>query len=358
MIRDVASQRIDPSAFFRDPKGNLNFTVAIGALLMGASGALASQDGRNHGLEALNAMIDRDIQTQEKNIASKRAAIGQRQSIYAQMREELGDKILADEKYRAAALESAKNRILAFSAGSDSKIDKARTAQAVAALDKEQQEALLTFDQRALAMSQQQAAASASARAHQAQQQFENVIRVRELGIKEQDAETRRIEATGKPGVETAKRTSEYANKMQDAKIPQAEASLAAFKSRLPKPGQDIPGTGIAAGARSALPRWAPGSLDSDERINRNHLEQMFNDYRTAVTGAGGSAEEIENIRKSLFGAGTTAELWDAVAKMESGIKGARANIDAGYGPDVVGAYKANRKAQGNEPLDVRRGLK
>jgi hypothetical protein len=211
MIQQVSAEKIDPNAFFHDKDGGINFTAALGALLMGASGALASQDGRNHGLEAINAMIDRNIAAQEKNIANKRAAIGQRQSLYADMRAELGDKILADEKFRAGALESAKNRLLAFSAGSDSKIDARRTEQGVAALEQEKQQALLNFDTR----SQQMAAAQSSAAAHRAQQQFNNIVTTRELGIKQQDATTRAAEAATK-AAEVAGGGKEHRNKTME----------------------------------------------------------------------------------------------------------------------------------------------
>ncbi len=357
MIDDLAREKTDPNRVFHSGDTARDVSFTLGAMLLGGLGGLASgvQGGPNQGIGMLNQIIDRDIAAQDKDLANKRGVIQARDTIYGQMRQAYGDKQAADAAFKAGAIETAKTRLIALTADTSNPVTRAQAEKSLALLEREQAQHMTTFSQQALTLAQQQAAASAAAARTRLDKEREYRLKLAELGIKEVEAgaklkaaEAARIEAGGKADQHVADKTAEYSGKLETAGLPQAEAEIATLLGKLPKRGEEIPGFSNSARARDFLASGSAGGmgkrvlLSDEERTNQNNVEQLFLAFRKAMTGSGGSAEEMEQIKSAALGARSTQELWGFIAKAEDVVKARKANLQAGYGPAVTKRYDEN----------------
>lgn len=104
-LAEIEAGAIDPGKFWQERStGN-----TIGAALVIAFGAVgqALAGGKNLGLDAIEKAIDRDLDAQEKNLGKKQWEAGQLGALYAAEKERLGDKLLARNEAKIAALSMA-----------------------------------------------------------------------------------------------------------------------------------------------------------------------------------------------------------------------------------------------------------
>lgn len=353
MIDDLAASKVDPSHLFHSGDSLKDFSYALGALLAIGGGA-AMGDARG-GIAMVNQWVERDMRAQEHAIEQKKAAIGARNTLYGQLRQEFGDRKLAREAYGAAMMTAAETRLKGMLAGYESKSVQARGNEVLAQIDQQKQEHLANFSQQALTVAQQQAAASAAAQRAAADKAFEKSMKVAELSLKEREVGAREAEAGKKSSDKTSDQTAEYARELEKSGIPQASAEIDALKAHLPKPGQPIPGLGLTddAIAKYGGELGKRALMSSDERINRANVEKLALAYRKAVTGSGGSAEELASINSAFLGARSTEELWNAIATADDILAARKANLQAGYGPKVTSTYDENLKSSVRPPLST-----
>lgn len=99
----VASARLDPSRWYRDQGAGGTIAAAIAIALGGLGQALGGTD-RNLALEEINRSIDRDMEAQQSEIDSGRAAADLAGNMLSITRQEFGDRDAAREAGRAAML--------------------------------------------------------------------------------------------------------------------------------------------------------------------------------------------------------------------------------------------------------------
>lgn len=111
---EIAATKIDPSQYFS--KGNAFgnvlslLSVALGGFAEGYSGGRL----KNNALAMLQNSIAQDIEAQKANLANKRGALSESQSLYGLARQKFGDDQTAMEYTRARQNELLKNQALRF----------------------------------------------------------------------------------------------------------------------------------------------------------------------------------------------------------------------------------------------------
>lgn len=391
MLTAVEQERIDPNRLFANKGAAEKMTYILGAALAGF--AQARLGGSNVVLDGLDHLINQDIAAQKANLENKREVIRGRESLYGQLRQQLGDVKAADAAYGLLITQAAENRIKAMSSTMDSPVMAARLEQGLAAIG--QQKAKRTEEmaqasiQRATAMAQATAAARQKAvedARKESQREFDNVYKLRELDIKRADAETKRLEAGKKSGDSTDARRVGYAQDLEKAGIPQAQATLEELRNRLPSREvkredgsvlrvpdvtKDVPGftTGSkVANWLSELPQGLPGGdavhavaqrvlLSDEARLNRQDVQRLALAYKNQVTGSGGSDREAEDIYKAFMGAGSKEELWNTLNQAQSVIDSRKGNLQSGYGPEVVQSYEQNKSGSAFPNVTFKPGL-
>jgi len=127
---DAASGEIDRNRIWSNEGSRV--TGAIGVLL-GGLGTL--NGGRNASLDIINKAMDDEIAAQRDALASKRNNVAAQNSIYGQLREQLGDQRLADQAYRSVLQQSLMNQLQTVSSRYDSEQIRANASKAIADLE-------------------------------------------------------------------------------------------------------------------------------------------------------------------------------------------------------------------------------
>lgn len=111
---EIAATKIDPSQYFAKGNGFGNvlslLSVALGGFAEGYSGGRL----KNNALAMLQNSIAQDIEAQKANLANKRGALSESQSLYGLARQKFGDDQTAMEYTRARQNELLKNQALRF----------------------------------------------------------------------------------------------------------------------------------------------------------------------------------------------------------------------------------------------------
>ena len=135
-LQDEASaQKEDPHRWWGSKNGAEKALGVVGILL---GGFAAGQTGRNPGLDAMNSMINRDIDAQKSEIAGKQKRADAAQNMYAQKLRQYGDENAADMATRAQMLEQMKLQTQAVALRSGSPIQEAKAKEVAAAIQLEQ----------------------------------------------------------------------------------------------------------------------------------------------------------------------------------------------------------------------------
>lgn len=109
--KQISEGKIDSEKFWKD-RGTGGQIAAAMAIAFGAIGnAIAGVNGPNQALDIINRAVDRNIDTQIKNIEKQRGDLSDLQRIYAQTKERFGDEATAIEAARLAGLTAAKAKI-------------------------------------------------------------------------------------------------------------------------------------------------------------------------------------------------------------------------------------------------------
>lgn len=106
-LKEIEESKIDPARLWQGKAGTRNAIAAALAAGLGAVGA-AIGGGPNLGLQMVEKAIDRDLDLQEKEIGKKRADLSEIGRVYQQEKERFGDKIIARNEAKIAALTAAK----------------------------------------------------------------------------------------------------------------------------------------------------------------------------------------------------------------------------------------------------------
>ncbi len=333
MVDDIAAQKIDPNRIFTG-NGAQDFTFALGALL--TSGIIGA-DGQSMGAKSVTSAIERNLRAQQANIDNAKGAVAARNAVYGQMREQFGDKQLADEHYRLAGLAAAENRLKGMIAGYDSQSAIAKGNEMLAEIGRERDARQEAITQQQFHLAQQQAAAwgqaqrAAADKAHaQAVEAYKLRQKDQEIAIDAQKADaagtTARSTAQQKAGelyVPTGQGTGYTARSETEAK--DHRTGRAAANELLSLIGQakqlreqsGMLGRGVANATNGVIVPESAAQLKSI----MGQLAAAYKDYKKLGTWDNGSEKLINSITgdaTATLGGGADASL-DALAMNVSG---------------------------------------
>jgi hypothetical protein len=321
---DIGRQKIDPKRLIKNQGTGERVLNILGSAL---GGALAARTGGpNQFLERFDKQVAQDIQAQMDEVDNKKASLGARQNIFAQMLAETGDRRLAAMQTRNLMYESAKQHLAAEDAKLGVPEIRTGAQQNIQALQ-HQQDALQTqFDAEAYQTAQQQAAAAAAAQRAAEKAAWDRQMQVYEMGLKKDELEIKRLEAGKKVGTEDNQAIQTAAKALADDDIVKNRELILSLGRKVdPKTGEVVGlGTGAKLRAGAAKTLLGPASLlapnvgekvalSDEERLAQQEFEQLKLLYQTKVTGSGGSDQQMAIIDKAFRGAGSMAEKKHAI---------------------------------------------
>lgn len=106
-LKEIEEGQLDPARLWQGKNGTRNQIGAALAVALGAVGA-ALAGGPNAGLAGIEKAIDRDLDLQEKELGKKRADLSEIGRVMQAEKERFGDKIVARNEAKIAALTAAK----------------------------------------------------------------------------------------------------------------------------------------------------------------------------------------------------------------------------------------------------------
>lgn len=163
-LDDVRAKKIDPNRLMRESPG-MGLLAVIGGVIGGVYQGLTN--GQENGfLRDLNRMIDRDIAAQERDMDNDRHNFGEKLNLLSQQRAVWKDTQLAKMQSQNLYYEAAKENIAAEAARYDTPIYQARADEAIANIQRAQDEIRLKLAQQL----QAQAAAAGARSAAQAKE--------------------------------------------------------------------------------------------------------------------------------------------------------------------------------------------
>lgn len=119
----IANAKMDPNRLFKGERGWLAVTGAVAASIFGIMGAPAT-NGKNAGVEAVNAAINRDLALQEKDLDNAKAGVSRKSTLLSQKYAVFGDKqkALAAARIDAWKLAAAKAESYAQQSGQEAHV--------------------------------------------------------------------------------------------------------------------------------------------------------------------------------------------------------------------------------------------
>ncbi len=304
----------------------------------------------------LDKVINRNIALQEKELERQRAGIGQSMNLLGQQHAVFKDMSLAKLQARNLYYEATKQDIEAQAARDQIPEMQARADLGVNLINRQQDllKREIAGQLRAQAMAQAAQARAELERARKAGLE-EREMRVKEVGAvteaKKADAEI--AKSQGKDDDEARK---DIADKLSDPKFVEAKATIDAIVPRLLNEKGEIdndkgvPGVGRGADIRNS---WlftspvggkgnSPLGLSDEERMGRQEWDRLRLAYQTAVTGAGGSDEQMAQITQAFSGAQTPAEQANAVRLAQRTLREREEAVKA-QNPRAAAQYDKNK---------------
>lgn len=356
---DIGKQKIDPQRLIKNQSTAGNVLHILGGAL---GGALAARTGGpNQFLERFDKQVAQDIQAQMDEVDNKKASLGARQNIFAQMLHETGDRRLAAMQTRNLMYEAAKQHLSAKDA--ELGVPEVRTGaqQNIQALQ-HQQDALQTqFDAEAYQTAQAQANAAAAAQRAAEKAAWDRQMELAKLGLERDKLSIEQMKAMGMSNEDIQKQAQHLGEKLADPALAQGRAAVENAKARLDKagPGEGLPGVGLGADLREKLAGRPTGAmafvptawvankvagLSDEERVSRGDWEKIKLAYRKQITGSGGSEAEMRQIEQSFEGAKTPAEQRKAIEEADAFFKQIEINHRGAVDPRA-NALVESRKA-------------
>jgi hypothetical protein len=358
---DIGKQKIDPSRLAKNMGTGERISHVLGSALGGFLRGF--QGGENKTLERFDHAVSQDIQAQLNEIDNKKAQLGARQNLVAQMIQETGDRRLGVLAARNLYYEAAKQKL----AATDAQLgvpEITTAAKQTANVFQHQQDGMnAQFTGEALRVAQAQAAAQAAAQKAAEREAWQRQMDLAKLGIERDKLSIEQMKAMGMSGEDIAKQSAQLGDKLAAPELAQGRAAVDASKMRLDKagPGEGLPGVGVSADLREKLAGRPTGmtallpsawvankvaGLSDEERVSRNDWEKVKLAYRKQITGSGGSAEEMKVIEAAFEGAKTPAEQRAAINNADALFKQIESRHKAGYDPRAVQRYETNLAGQ------------
>jgi hypothetical protein len=366
---DIGRQKIDLK---RLAKG-MNVAEGMGHILDSALGGFAAgfKGGSNDALERFDRKVAQDIQAQMDEVDNKKASLGARQNIFAQMLQETGDRRLAAMQTRNLMYEAAKQHLAATDAQLGVPEVSTAAQQHIAAFQHQQDQLNAQFAGEAWQQQQRAAAAAVAAQRAAEQQAWQRQMDLAKLGMEKDKLSIEAAKVSGGSIEDLNKQAQQLGDKLAAPELAQGRAAVDAAKMRLSKVGADegLPGVGRGADLREKLAGRPTGiaalfpqnhiinkvaGLSDEERVSRNDWEKVKLAYRKQITGSGGSAEEMKVIESAFEGAKTPAEQRAAIENADAVFKQIESRHKAGVDPRALQLYEG--RLQGQAGIQPRQG--
>jgi hypothetical protein len=335
-ITDASSQAYDSGKFFASPG---TMMMNIGAALGG--GAAARVTGRNDAQAVLERGLDRDFQQWKANAEQKQSGVREKANLVTQMRAAYGDRDQADLAAEAIHKEMAAAAIEAQAARS--KVPEIQAAGQKLAAGLREGVAGLKDKIRAGAAAAY-AAAEARRRADE-KENFERGLKLAELGVKQKDADTKRLEAEGKSGKDINEQTGKLASALTSAKIPAALASAERASADLAEGGSALNSNAVSNAFAEKFPliyKFVAGDAAAASQMS---FANFKNEILSAKGGAAISDSELARHLQAIQGAGTPADKQRAIADVVEALKKGEAAIKAGASDEARAEYERRERA-------------
>jgi hypothetical protein len=213
---EIAATKIDPQNYFASQptwaKVLSLISVGIGGFASGWSGGRL----QNTALQQLDAAIDRDIEAQKANLATKRGALAESQSLYGMARQKLGDDQQAFLFAKSRQLEKASDaaaRLAAEGRTENIRLRGRELAVQLKAMSDATDNQILGLHFNDFARRQEEARRRAAAASPAAMQDRERKARIaaikEELGLRKMQAETEKLEMEAGGGAGLGKQPEE-----------------------------------------------------------------------------------------------------------------------------------------------------
>lgn len=139
VTREYSGLEVDPNHYFGSMSTGNKIMAGV-ALAMGAIGAGMGNTGRNVALDVVEKAIDRDIDAQKANIATKGRAVELKRGAYSDYLQAAGNERAAELAEKNRQLEIFKNRLDAQAQASQSPIIQANAQNTIAQIQQKQAE--------------------------------------------------------------------------------------------------------------------------------------------------------------------------------------------------------------------------
>lgn len=259
---DIGAQKIDPGRLMQN-------TSAAGKIGMAISGFLAGVGGQGPAfMQRIDNMVGEDVKAQIANVDNKKSALAGRQSLFAQMMQESGDRRVAEAQTRNLIYESVKQDLAAKSARLGIPEIQNSAAMTAKEIQSSKQDPLQTQIATENLRNAQAAAAAAAAAQRQAEERmWSHSMQVGEMALKKDELDIKRGELDLKRGDGLGLGQAGREAMALDAAKTQRElaANLRAVSAADPK----AIAAGTTAGeAWSHLPTVVPGVDTARENVN------------------------------------------------------------------------------------------
>ena len=340
----------------------------IGAAIAQAFGAYAAtlRGGPNLIAQQIHEYIDADVANQRAEIEAGKAGVNNQ---LAKMNRQFGDLDQAEAALKIAQQKVADNMAASYASSTKSE-DVMNSLNSYLAegqqryVQNEQQFEDRSYGKRSVTTAAKMIAPSAGGlRAPTEEEKIKRLTTLGKFGevqkgayegeITRQKAEGQDPEKRKKAEDKAAEEAERYGAKIEGAKLNEYTASIANVKNRLKEyAGKDeIPGVGpenVLTRANRSVDEFVvgPGEAEKrfyniEERNNRQAVEFMKADMRHAITGAGMTDKERQNLDNMIEAARTGDDFRNVVKIVEGRIDAHKAELARGFSPEAVQLYES-----------------
>jgi hypothetical protein len=306
-VTEFSAREVDPAKWYHD-RGTGGTIAAALAMGLGAFGASLT-GGPNTAVQIISDAINADIDAQKSNIATAGKGLEAQRGLLGEMRARFGDERQAEAAAKAAIFDQA-----------------ARDAVAMEAQAEANGAPLLG----------QRASALLGMAAAEYQQKLRGEAADRVTTARTMASSSGGGGGGGRRGGEGVDPRAVERYALQRQAADQAQTSLDAMRRTLAANPTNVEGVGGIGGIGGAVPRLF---TSAQGKANRAHLRNMAGYLVQAMTGAAATPEQQATQEDFLGINGDDEEVRRGVERAAVQLAAAHANLQGGYGPDVVSTY-------------------
>jgi hypothetical protein len=147
----IKTSGVDPMNWYKHPDGSNNYGKSIAAAIAVTMGFFGKRrGGQNEALNIINRAIDRDIDAQKANLASRRAGVGMQMNLLGRMQNQFASERQQDAATRLVMTETAKMKLEEAASVWKGPLQRAAYDDVIAQLDQQQAQEKVKFQEASL----------------------------------------------------------------------------------------------------------------------------------------------------------------------------------------------------------------